>query len=101
MEEVIEELPHLTGRQLDALAWVCHYWLAHKHGPTHREVTAGLGGAAGTAALVKKGYLERTPATSRNIRPTATTFKKLTLEGVLLDTPKQMPGPARLHKTGG
>jgi hypothetical protein len=101
VDELIGELPHLTERQFDALVWVCRYWAVHRHGPTHREVTAGLGGSVVTAALVDKGYLERTAATSRNIRPTATTFEKLKHEGVILNPPKQSQHRTRRGKTGG
>ena len=88
MGEVIEELPHLTARQLDVLAWVFGFWVSHQHGPTQREIVAGLGTSTRTSTaaafvepLVAKGYLERTQASSRNIRPTPKATRKLTLEG--------------------
>ena len=95
---VVEELPHLTPRQLDALAWVYEYWIDHRHGPTQREIAVGLGASARTATaapfvdpLVVKGYLERTPAASRNIRPTTKAAKKLTLEGRLHEAAASTP----------
>ncbi len=86
---VIQELPHLTQRQLDALVWVCRFWAVHRHGPTQREIASGLGASSRTATaapfvdpLVAKGYLERTSAPSRNIRPTNAAFEKMRLAGL-------------------
>jgi SOS-response transcriptional repressor LexA len=86
MDGVVEELPHLTQRQLEALAWVCEYWAAHRHGPTQREIAMGLGASTRTSTaapfidpLVAKGYLERTAAASRNVRPTVKAAQKLSL----------------------
>ena len=92
MDVLTQELPHLTLRQLNALAWVCRFWIAHRHGPTQREIASGLGASARTATaapfvdpLVAKGYLERTAATSRNIKPTPRAVEKLRFEGIQME----------------
>lgn len=82
----------MTPRQLDALAWVCRFWALRRHGPTQREIASGLGASTRTATaapfvdpLVAKGYLERTAAASRNIKPTPRAAEKLRLEGIQLE----------------
>ncbi|MBK4723403.1 hypothetical protein JJL56_31625 [Azospirillum sp. YIM DDC1] len=88
--ELDEELPFLTARQMEALTWVVRFWRAHRYGPTQREIAAGMGASSRTATaapfvdpLVAKGYLEKTSAPSRNLKPTRRAIEKLIFEGVL------------------
>lgn len=91
--ELGEELPHVTPRQLDTLAWIVRFWWAHRYAPTHREVATGIGARPGSTAaqrvidaLLDKGYLERSaPGAHRNIRPTSKALEKLKFEGVVKD----------------
>ncbi|MFC3125124.1 LexA family protein [Pseudoroseomonas globiformis] len=78
----LDELPHLTPRQREVLAWICRYWSSQRHAPTQREIAEGMGTSGHTAAplvepLLKKGYLQRTEAAVRNLRPTPRAFAKL------------------------
>jgi SOS-response transcriptional repressor LexA len=89
MNEVLKELPYLTRRQLDTLAWIWRYWVAHSHAPTQREIAAAMGASSRTATaapfidpLVAKGYLLKTSAASRNLTITAQAIAKLKFEGV-------------------
>jgi SOS-response transcriptional repressor LexA len=88
------ELPFLTPRQLGTLTWIYVFWAEHRHGPTQREIAAGLGASVNTTtatpfvkALLAKGYLERTGSSWRNIRPTTLAVEKLKLEGLIPPRP--------------
>ena len=82
-----EELPALTARQLEALEWIYRYWSEHRHAPTQRELSSGLGAVTQTASpwvrvLEERGYVTRWPAKKRrNLRLTEKAVKKLKLEG--------------------
>lgn len=87
--ELLLELPRLTARQTETLAWFFAYWSAHRHAPTQREIARGLGASSRTTTaarlvdpLVRRGYLTRIGSVSRNLRLTEQAVAKLKLEGV-------------------
>ena len=92
MAMAMEELPYLTPRQAETLTWICCFWSRHRHGPTQREIARALAASGRTATavpfvrpLIRKGYLRRTQATSRNLQPTRLATAKLELEGRMTD----------------
>lgn len=83
----LEVLPALPKKQAECLIFIFNFYREHKHFPTHREITTGMGkpdiktAAMYVDPLVEKGYLTRVPERGRNLRITVEGLERLKLMG--------------------